>query len=680
MMKIKKVIIDNFRNIVHAEYDLMSRSIFAGPNRQGKTNTILAIYWALTDLLLDGSSDYQSFKPGYIEEAEVSVELVCDAFTLKKVYKGWRPRQQGSGDPGDLQHTTDYWIDGTKYKTQSEAKRALLKLLGTDRQLETSKFDLTRTLIDPYYIGQECDYKTLRSFIVEVAGDVSNEDVFAADPMLLVIRDLMARYQYDPGLAQKFIKQQVATVKKDIETSEQQVKGLESVQDVDPTLLKEAQESINQIDKQIAGLQVQLSGRDNPQINEAKLKLSDLTLKLAESRTKDMEAVQEHNRQIEVEISRLQKVQQDATWQAQDLIRRKVSAENAILGNDQRIASIEKQKSELESRKAELLQQYHVRNAEEYTQPETQEERCPNCGYVLNQEALESYRCQWESNKQRDLDYIIRQGKQLNNDIENLRFKIEELRKGKASAEENLPLIKQEIRSFETEAQQAQDSVGQLRKQLTDIVDSEQTTALREAVKATQDSYDNLVKAQQASVADVQAEIQRLNAETLQYRSVLDDHGAYVATQKKAAAMRSQIKTKEDTLIDFEQQSILIDRFLEIKLGLFQRRISNVFGDRVQFTLIKYNLKKGSWDEVCYPSVLDKNTPFEDGSGSEKILTGIYLAECVKRHLGLGDLPYIFDECDKLDTASLAAIPTQAQIITTKVDDVNYNKVTLITA
>lgn len=679
-MEIKKVIIENFRNIVHAEYDLTSRSVFAGPNRQGKTNTILAIYWALTDLLLDGSSNYQSFKPGYIEEAEVSVELVCDAFTLKKVYKGWRPRQQGSGDPGDLQHTTDYWIDGTKYKTQSEAKRALLKLLGTDRQLETSKFDLTRTLIDPYYIGQGCDYKTLRSFIVEIIGDVSNEDVFASDPALLTIRDLMARYQYDPGLAQKFVKQQVAAVKKDIEASEQQVKGLESVQDVDPALLKEAQEALNQIDKQVAGLQVQLSGRDNPRINEAKLQLSDMTLKLAESRTKDMEAVQEHNRKIEAELRRLEKVRQDAECQAQDLIRRRVSAENAILGNDQKSASIEQQIAELEARRQERLQEYHARNAEEYTLPESQKEVCPNCGYVLNQDTLDTYRNQWETNKQRDLDYIVRQGKQLNNDIENLKFKADELRKGKANAEENLPLIKQQIREFEKDAQQALDSVGRLRKQLTNIVDSEQTTALKEAVKAAQDSYDNLIKAQQASMADVQAEIQRLNAEALQYRSVLDDHGAYVATQKKAAAMRFQIKTKEDTLIDFEQQSILIDRFLEIKLGLFQRRISNVFGDRVQFTLIKYNLKKGSWDEVCYPSVLDKNTPFEDGSGSEKILTGIYLAECVKRHLGLGDLPYIFDECDKLDTASLAAIPTQAQIITTKVDDVNYNKVTLITA
>lgn len=679
-MELKKVIIENFRNIVHAEYDLTSRSIFAGPNRKGKTNTILAIYWALTDLLLDGSSDYQSFKPGYIEETEVSVELVCDTFTLKKVYKGWRPRQQGSGDPGDLQHTTDYWIDGTKYKTQGEAKRALLKLLGTDRQLETSKFDLTRALIDPYYIGQGCDYKTLRSFVVEIIGDVSNEDVFAADPALPMIRDLMARYQYDPGLAQKFVKQQVAAVKKDIEASEQQVKGLESVQDVDPILFKKAQDSIVQIDKQIAGLQVQLSGKDNPQVNEAKLKLSDLTLKLAESRTQDMEAVQEHNRQIEAEISRLQKVQQDATWQAQDLIRRKISAENAILGNDQKITSLKQQIEELESRRQERLKEYHTREAEEYTLPESQKEVCPNCGHVLNQEALESYRSQWEANKQRDLDYIIRQGKQIKNDIENLKFKADILRKGKEDAEENLPLIKQQIREFEKDAQQAQDSVGQLRKQLTDIVDSDQTKSLIEAIRSAQDSYNMLIKTQQASVEEVQGEIKRLKAETLQHRGVLDYHVAYMVTQKKAEAMRNQIKTKEDTLIDFEQQSILVDRFLEIKLGLFQRRISGVFGDRVQFTLIKYNLKKGSWDEVCYPSVLDKNTPYEDGSGSEKILTGIYLAECIKRHLGLGDLPYIFDECDKLDTASLAAIPTQAQIITTKVDDVNYNKVTLITA
>ena len=64
-MKLQKVIIDNFRNINHAEYDLQRVNLFTGPNMTGKTNTILAIYWAITGFLIDGSSDDESLKTTY---------------------------------------------------------------------------------------------------------------------------------------------------------------------------------------------------------------------------------------------------------------------------------------------------------------------------------------------------------------------------------------------------------------------------------------------------------------------------------------------------------------------------------------------------------------------------------------------------------------------------------------
>ena len=86
-MRIEKVIINNFRNINHAEYSLKDLNIFTGPNAKGKTNTILAIYWALADYLMDGSSDYQSFKPHSDSAAEVSVELIFDSFKFKKTYQ-----------------------------------------------------------------------------------------------------------------------------------------------------------------------------------------------------------------------------------------------------------------------------------------------------------------------------------------------------------------------------------------------------------------------------------------------------------------------------------------------------------------------------------------------------------------------------------------------------------------
>ena len=94
--------------------------------------------------------------------------------------------------------------------------------------------------------------------------------------------------------------------------------------------------------------------------------------------------------------------------------------------------------------------------------------------------------------------------------------------------------------------------------------------------------------------------------------------------------------------------------------------------------MIESNIKEGSWNEVCYFSVLDKETDFIHGSGSEQIRSGIYLIECIRKALGLQDLPYIFDECDKLDTSSLANLETNAQIITTMVDDQNYKEITLI--
>ena len=52
-MQINKVIINNFRNINHAEYDLKKLNTFKRPNATGKTNSVLAIYRELAACLFD---------------------------------------------------------------------------------------------------------------------------------------------------------------------------------------------------------------------------------------------------------------------------------------------------------------------------------------------------------------------------------------------------------------------------------------------------------------------------------------------------------------------------------------------------------------------------------------------------------------------------------------------------
>ena len=208
--------------------------------------------------------------------------------------------------------------------------------------------------------------------------------------------------------------------------------------------------------------------------------------------------------------------------------------------------------------------------------------------------------------------------------------------------------------------------------------DSETTKALEAAVSELRDKVKQMEEDKLSGANDLMKKIDELEKEKEAERATVNHHIAFLGTQKRIDEIKKEVDAMTAKLIEREQEAVLVTQFLEVKLNLFQQRIASVFGQRVKFTLISQNLKKGSWDEVCYASVLDKDTPFENGSGSEKILTGIYLAECIKEKLGLNDLPYIFDECDKLDTVSLATMNTHAQRFTTKVDDVNYSRLTLI--
>ena len=204
---------------------------------------------------------------------------------------------------------------------------------------------------------------------------------------------------------------------------------------------------------------------------------------------------------------------------------------------------------------------------------------------------------------------------------------------------------------------------------------SEESVSVEKIVLSLQNE---LAIENRATNADQDEKIYSLNEEKKMYEDTLGAHLAYEANQKQISKLEIQMKAINDEMIKHEQKQIMIENFIQDKLNLFKKKLSSVFTDRIKFTLIESNIKEGSWNEVCYFSVLDKDTEFIHGSGSEQIRTGIYLIERIRSALGLNDIPYIFDECDKLDNNSLANLNTESQIITTMVDDENYTKVTLI--
>ena len=663
-MKLKKVTIDNFRNITHAEHNLEDINIFQGPNRQGKTNTILAIYWAITDFLMDGSSDYASFKPLDDTKKKVSVELEFDTFKLKKeFYEKWT-KTRGSEEETMTGHNTDYYIDDIKTKV-TDAKKELMQKFGIDGKTDLAKFDLLRAVMDPYYLAKN-DWKVTRQFIIELVGDVENAAVINENPELEPVANRLAQDWYDTDKSKKFYKQQIKNSNEDITRLQGQIEGLEMVKDVSADDLKAAQAEIENIDVAIANTK---GGKKDTTISDTiqkelqELQQQALETETAERAENDAQnaSVREERAIIQNKIAAAQRAKDEARNEA-------IKVENELADVDMQTNRTTLEIADKEKRIERLRTEYIATKNQAI---QTEEVACPNCGHVLNQEAIEAEK---QRHNQR-LEQLATDGKTATLELQNLQFKLKELQERSHEIELKQAPARAELNRANENLQAYENEVHAIKEK--PFIASAELIALKTQIADMRRELENqrMIEAKDNSVSEA---IAALQAKKELPQQVLNQHHAFTANQQQIGKIKAQITAEQKNLVTCEQAVALVERFIQLKLQAFQARIESVFGTKVRFTLIENNIKEGSWNEVCYPSVCDKETPFLNGSGSEQIIAGIYIAECIKKKLNIEDLPYIFDECDKLDTQSLKALETSAQIITTKVNDIDHNKLTLV--
>ena len=295
---------------------------------------------------------------------------------------------------------------------------------------------------------------------------------------------------------------------------------------------------------------------------------------------------------------------------------------------------------------------------------------CPHCGGVLNEEELGIHKEAWEKDKERLIEANISRGKNVKEQITNVEFKLKELKKPTFVDYET------EIKSLVITLDTIKESINSYRSSLINEYVSDTTRELLEKGKEL-----NVRLSQEKEIKtseDIDAKITKKISEKEPFNQIVADHNAYLVIQKKANATKELIEVGQSALAEYETKLMLLEEFIKTKLTLLKNNVSKVFGD-LEFVLIETNIKEGSYNEVCYPLILNKNTPFSSGSGAEKIVTGVYMIECIKKALSLPNLPIIFDEADKLDSNTIATkVVTDSQIISTRVDDVNYERLTLV--
>lgn len=681
-MQLKKVTINNFRNIEHQEYELDKINIFAGPNRIGKTNTIIAIYWAITGYLLDGSSDHASLKPLSDTRAEVSVELEFDTFKLKKVfYENW-VKNRGTKEETMSGHITEIYINDIHVKN-TDAIKTIASYFNVDNEFNTSKFDLLQAIINPYYISK-VDWKELRKFIIALIGDVSNEDVFQENDELLKIKDRLEVDDYDTAKTNKFFAAKIKECKDTVKEVEGKIKGLQDIHDVSDVDYNQAKMMIDKLNEQSYAVK----NDDDSGLKEAKSKLNEELIELQEKyqfiRKSDQEKLTLINKSSNEKINNLIQEVDPVKKELNQIKKELIDKENIYTTTQTQINRLKLELGNQEDKREQLYQLYDKLNETviEKNKAIIDVITCPNCNHVLNQDAIEKANEQAEQMYQKALDKkenelaeIIAKGKATKQQIEKITLEIQEKEK-QSKMIENEVLISKKVYNDMLQKVDALDmAINAERNNIQYQFESEESKEILIQINNKQKEIELLSTTSQD--IDKRVKLAEIEQEKEQYQKIINDKNMFLNAQELIKKNNEALERITNNQIQLEQFQILVNTFILTKLNMFNNRISEVFGDRINFTLIENNIKEGSWNEVCYPSVLDKQTPLNQGSGSEQILTGIYLIECATKKLGIKPTIYIFDECDKLDTKSLANIETQAQLVSTRVDDINYQKVTL---
>lgn len=667
-MKIEHIKIQNFRSISHAEYDLRRVNLFTGPNQVGKTNTIQAIFWAMTDIMLDGSSDFESIKPLYDTSLKTLVELTFDTgLTLQKTYAEKWVKTKGSEEKTMTGHETTYMINGIK--TGVTAARKQLRDTFLASQPEKGKFDLLRALIDPLYCGSKCDWKIFREFIIDLCGDVSPDDVVASDPMLEPVMDRLRTDGYDTSKTMKYYKQVVAKCRKEIDEDSAKVEALQSIGKPSDDDIRAARIALQDIDRAITDIK---AGREAQILTNAEDAVRTAIIDVREAEQADRDAANRANADTDAKLATLQSKSAELVKLQQEQARIVSTNQSDYSESENRARILSLEINNAEAKKKVLAERY-VQISKE---PVPDEQTCPNCGYVINQEQINQH----ETERGNRLKLCADEGTAIVLQIDNLKFDIEEENRRMSSMAKALDESKAAYDKITESIREVSSQILALSNSKVKPVESDRTKMAKEALAKAEAALATAKADAAMQNRDQEHQIQTLEAQKQIHLDMLGLKAAYEQTLKKIEEYNNEISAAMRHQTDAEQMLALVSKYIQCRLNLFQKRIEDVFGTRLRIQLIEENIKEGSWNECCIPKIVDKDTPFSDGSGSEQIITGIYISECVKKRLHIPDLPYIFDECDKLDTAHLGSLDTSAQIISTVVNDIDYKKISLVSS
>lgn len=642
-MKLLNLTLTNFQGIRSLTLDFPSghsASIY-GDNATGKTTVYNALTWLLFD---KASTSAKNFTPktkganGDLHHLDHGVSATFQAddgriVSLQKTYKEVYKKKRGSATEEFSGHTVDYAIDGVPAK-EKEYTATITALCGGDTEKP-------KMLTMPDYFPEQLAWDTRRKILLEICGDISDNEVIAAHGELKELPDFLRM----PGTAERYYTTEeygkIATARKN-EINKQLAdlpgridEAERAIPDTTGLVEEEIEAAIAALNKKRDTLTEEkaMVSTGGTATAECQKQIADLRTKIAEGKAEHLDAYNKQNADVAADIIMVQREVRQHQQTAEDARARARSKAN--------------EKAQIDDLRKRLIEEYNRVSAETWDESQTV---CPTCHQTLPADQIEQMREDFNQRKSKRLEEI------------NLR--------GKTSASKTtIGKLADEIAELQKKEKEASDLAEEAKKKLAELEGRKTQPTPYEETEAYKDLMKQITELQ-ANAAD---EKETTRAATDALAAKIDDVAAAIREKQDKRMQLTMAENQKRRIAELEDQEkrlnseyeetqkglYLCELFTKAKVSMLDDKINSKFKS-VRFRLFQEQINGGIKEdcEVMVPTEDGRLVPYTFANNAARINAGLEIIDTLAAHWGV-NMPIFIDNAESVTHL----IGTKAQTI-----------------
>lgn len=633
-MKLTKLELLNFKGLKAFTINFNGDVIIRGDNATGKTTVFDSVCWLLFG---KDSLDRADFEIKTLDRGEPVHKVnheVTGTFTLdeggtvelKRVYREKYSSPRG-GDITLSGHTTDYFVDGVP-KKEKEYKEMVSSLV------DESIFKL---ITNPLYFNETYSWQNRRKLLLEMCGDISDEDVIAEYSELKALTDILSGHSVDDH--RKVVAAKKTAINKELDMIpvriDEALRGKPTIDTPRDVLIQEISLATTTLETLEADKALLVNGHA---VVDTRAELRDVQRRLM---ARESELQIEYKKQ-----SALKSNEYDMVVSELNNLSSKVESTKHRLDTSNRdIQRIESVIDELMHQRQQVNEDAFVMDIDE---------NCPTCGQKLPAEQIQVAREKAETN------FNLRKSKRLeeiNQSIELKQQDIENIKKRDAGLEpvETLEAL---IKAKELVKQTITDEIGRLTAPVLD--DDSIYADLKAEEFMLQMKLDESNTDHSEEIADIDKRIAATKEHRINLETELNKYEEAKRIDTRVAELESQQAELAAEKSKLDEASYLMDEFVKAKVNMLEDVINSRF-KLARFKMFNVMLN-GNVEECCETTY--KGVPYRSMNNAARINVGLDIINALTSYFKV-NAPVFIDNAE----AVTEFIPVNSQTIKLIVDE-----------